>query len=184
MRVISGVYKGFSFDPGKKFHMRPTTDRNREALFNILSHRLDLEGMDILDVFAGAGGISYEFASRGAGSVVCIEKNTGLCQFINQQFEKLGFEHYEVVCSDAYRFLKNSPPENYDLIFADPPYNDPGIPLLPAIVFTHHLLRRGGTLIIEHGINQTFQWGNPTEQRQYGQSVFSFFTETQSLCLE
>lgn len=177
MRIISGIYKGFNFDPGKKFSMRPTTDRNREALFNILVHRFDLEGIEVLDLFAGAGGISYEFASRGAGNVISVEKNPGLCQFIGQQFEKLGFEQYEVICQDAFRYVKNLPPESYDLIFADPPYADPGIRLLPEWVFSGKVLRPGGMLIIEHGSNQSFDWGNPVEQRRYGQSTFSFFTE-------
>lgn len=177
MRIISGIYKGFQFDPGKKFNMRPTTDRNREALFNILSHRFDLEGLDVLDVFAGAGGVSYEFASRGAASVVSVEKNPGLCRFIIQTFEKLDYDSFEVYCQDAFAFLKNASVQSFDLIFADPPYADSGIRRLPELILEYEILRPGGLLIVEHGSQQSFEGVQPEEQRHYGQSTFSFFPE-------
>ncbi len=155
--------------------MRPTTDRNREALFNILQHRLDLDGIAVLDLFAGAGGVSYEFASRGASKVVSVEKNRSLGLFIRSVFERLKFAHYEVRNEDVYRFLKQLPLQTFDLIFADPPYADAALTQLPEMIMKSGWLKPGGLLIIEHGSGLAWGSSAPEETRVYGESAFSFF---------
>ena len=70
MRIISGIHRGRVIQPPKNLRARPTTDFAKENLFNVLNSRLEIEGLDVLDLFSGTGSISYEFASRGAASVV------------------------------------------------------------------------------------------------------------------
>ena len=77
MRIISGTYRGKQIHPPRIFKARPTTDFAKESLFNILTNHYDLEELDVLDLFAGTGSITYEFASRGARSVVAVEMDQG-----------------------------------------------------------------------------------------------------------
>lgn len=173
--MIGGTYRGFRFDPGKGQQMRPTTDRNREALFNILQHRLELNEIAVLDLFAGAGGVSFEFASRGASKVLSVEKNRSLSLFIRSVFERLKFTDFDVKNEDVYRFLKKTPSQVFDLIFADPPYAEAALLQLPELIMESGWLKPGGLLIIEHGSGLFWGGHAPSETRVYGESAFSFF---------
>ena len=75
MRIVSGIWKGRRIKELKGFHSRPTTDFAKEGLFNVLEHSIDIEGLDVLDLFTGTGNISFEFISRGAHSVMSIDSN-------------------------------------------------------------------------------------------------------------
>jgi 16S rRNA (guanine(966)-N(2))-methyltransferase RsmD len=157
--------------------VRPTTDRAKEALFNILTHQLDFENLHALELFAGTGNLSYELASRGANSILAIDIDRNCCKFIQQTAEKFGFATLKTQQADVLKFIpKHTPTAPYDLIIADPPYNLAELRTLPALVFDHQLLAPQGILIIEHAAMQNIsQHPNFTENRQYGQSVFSFF---------
>ena len=84
MRIVAGTLKGRRINPPKKLPVRPTTDRAKEALFNILVHQYDFERCNVLDLFSGTGSISYEFGSRGVASIIAVDQHQGCIRFISQ----------------------------------------------------------------------------------------------------
>jgi len=176
MRIIGGEFKSRIFNPGKNFKARPTTDFARENLFNILSNRLDFENSKILDLFSGTGGISFEFASRGCPSITCIELNRFHFVFICSVIEKLNLKNrIKPFNVDVFRFIGKSK-EQFDIIFADPPYDLKRLPEMPDLIMNSNLLDRQGLFILEHGKQNNFT-SHPdfTELRVYGSVHFSFF---------
>lgn len=177
MRVISGKYRGKRFNPPKKFPSRPTTDQAKEALFNILSNRYDLEECKVLDLFAGTGSISLEFLSRECKSVLSIDKHPISIRFINQLVEDIKEDNWFVLRKDVFSFLEGHS-DTYDIIFADPPFGIKGGSELPQKIFDQRLLNNDGLLIIEHGRESDFSHITQfTEIRKYGGVNFSFFEE-------
>ncbi|MBI1222715.1 MAG: 16S rRNA (guanine(966)-N(2))-methyltransferase RsmD [Bacteroidetes bacterium] len=176
MRIIAGKYKGHVIHAPKAIPARPTTDRSKESLFNILLNKMDLEGIRVLDLFSGTGNMAYEFASRGAKEVIAVDQNATAVRFISDTFKKLGVEG-RVVRANAMSYHKKVQ-ESFDLIFADPPYALKGIAELPQAVLESQALEVGGWFIMEHGTQ--LKPGNEylTEQRVYGQSAFSFYQKT------
>lgn len=175
MRIISGKYKGRSIHPPKNLRARPTTDFAKENLFNVLNNRLDLEGLDVLDLFAGTGSISYEFASRGAATVTAVEINAVHVNFIQSTARTLGIDNLFVVRANSFLYVKGVK-KQFDLVFADPPYDIKGSEELPAMVFGQDILREEGLFILEHSGN--LQFGDSPfflESRSYGSVHFSFF---------
>ena len=120
MRIISGKYKGRAINPPHNLRARPTTDFAKENLFNVLNNIVDFEACDVLDLFAGTGSISYEFASRGARSVTAVELNPVHYNFIRQTAAQLGLEHFYPVKANVFRYLITCP-KQFDLIFSDAP---------------------------------------------------------------
>ena len=178
MRIVGGEMKGRLFKPGKNFKARPTTDFAKENLFNILSNRIDFEETKVLDLFAGTGSISFEFASRGCSSVTCVEIDHVHYAFISSVIQQLHIEN--VVHLLRYDVLKFIPrcTEKYDLIFADPPYQLKALKDIPNLILKHELLHSGGLLILEHGKSDSFAT-HPAlfEEREYGSVHFSFFRQ-------
>lgn len=175
MRIIGGQYKGFRFDPPAKIPARPTTDRAKESLINILLSNYGLVGKHCLDLFSGTGNLAYELASQGAESVTAVDINFNSAEYIKQTFEKLGFENSKVIKADVFKWLKQNHSVKYDLIFADPPYDHIGMSQLPELIFSNNLLTPDGLLVIEHRTSLTFQNTHLKYHRDYGQSRFSFF---------
>ena len=130
MRIISGIFRGKQIRPPGNFKARPTTDFSKESLFNILIHQYNIEDMDVLDLFSGTGSISYEFASRGARSVLALEMAPLHFKFIQETCRKLQMDQVSVIRADAFRYLKK-PTQSFDFIFADPPFDHPGLAELP-----------------------------------------------------
>jgi 16S rRNA (guanine(966)-N(2))-methyltransferase RsmD len=176
MRIISGEYKGRSLPlTPKGFKARPTTDFAKENLFNILENLFDLSSVEVLDLFAGTGGISYEFASRGSNYIDMVEIEPAHFSYIKRTVETLDFNQIHVIRNDTFRFLKLCR-KSYDIIFADPPYSNKKISLIPELVFENKLLNAGGCLIIEHSAANDFSKTERfTRHRQYGNVNFSFF---------
>lgn len=175
MRIIAGKYKGRIFSPGKKFASRPTTDRAKEALFNILENRYDFSGMKILDLFSGTGSMGYEFLSRNAAEVTFVDSDIKHIRFIKEVSEKLGIENMPVIKNDALHFIKFTK-SKYDIIFADPPFDAPFLKEIPAAVFNAGILNDEGILILEHPKSFDFsKASNFSENRKYGKVNFSFF---------
>ena len=106
MRIISGVHKGRRLIPPKKLPVRPTTDRSKEALFNILQHQYDWSSLKVLDLFAGTGSISYEFASRGVTHIFAVDQNSMCIRFIQETSENLALG-INTVQSDVIKYLNN-----------------------------------------------------------------------------
>ncbi|MBO5235236.1 MAG: RsmD family RNA methyltransferase [Alistipes sp.] len=175
MRIISGKYRGRTINPPKNLRARPTTDFAKENLFNVLTNMVDFEECDILDLFAGTGSISYEFASRGARSVTSVEINPVHFNFIRSTARELGFENMFVVKANVFLYLK-SVSKQFDLIFSDAPYDLEGSEKVVDAVFEKDLLREGGIFIFEHSAKQNFSsHPNFYQLRSYGIVQFSFF---------
>jgi 16S rRNA (guanine(966)-N(2))-methyltransferase RsmD len=176
MRIISGQFKGRSLPAvPKAFNARPTTDFAKENLFNILENSFDINAVKVLDLFAGTGGISYEFASRGSSHVDAVEIEPLHFAYIKKTAETLGFNQIHAIRNDSFRFLKFCR-RSYDIIFADPPYTNSQIEFIPELVFENSLLNVGGRLIVEHSDNNHLSHIEGfIQQRHYGNVNFSFF---------
>ena len=176
MRIISGKYKGKRLTAPKKLPVRPTTDMAKEGLFNILNNRFYLDDIKVLDLFAGTGNISFEFASRGCVEITAVDGHYGCVQYISRIAKELDFP-ISTIKSDVFQFLERSK-EQAHIIFADPPYNfeDAQFNRIVDLVFNKEHLLEDGLLVVEHS-DQTKLTAHPfySEERKYGGSVFSFF---------
>lgn len=175
MRIISGTHKGRRITPGKSFKARPTTDFAKENLFNVLNNLIVFEEISVLDLFGGTGGISYEFASRGAENVICVEMDHKHFSFIQKTVRELDFDQILPIRSNVFRFLKSCH-QKFDMIFADPPYDLNTLESIPDLVFEKDLLNEDGYLIVEHSSKNNFS-DHPAfiEKRTYGSVNFSLF---------
>lgn len=176
MRIISGKYKGRRISPPKNLPVRPTTDMSKESLFNILNNRLDLEGIKVLDLFAGTGNISYEFGSRGAASITAVDEDFGCIKFIKQTAQEFDF-NIQATKSPVKKFLQGNKAA-YDIIFADPPYHmeQKLFEELVHLIFENNALAESGLLIIEHSKHTKMDHlPNFSFDKKYGGSVFSFY---------
>ncbi len=116
MRIIGGKYRGRLLHPPTNLRARPTTDFAKENLFNILNNRIDFEGLDVLDLFAGTGSISYEFASRQARSVTAVDVNGVHVDFMKATARNLGAENLWVVRANAFLYIKGVK-KQFDVIY-------------------------------------------------------------------
>jgi 16S rRNA (guanine966-N2)-methyltransferase len=175
MRIVSGTHKGRQIHPPTNLPVRPTTDFAKESLFNILVNRIDFESTAVLDLFAGTGSISLEFASRGCPSVTSVDLNFRCAEFIKKVSDEMKFTTIRAVKANVFGFLGFCKVK-YDLIFADPPYDMQNTSTIPDIVFEKELLNKEGILIIEHSRDLDFS-KHPkfSEHRNYGKVNFSFF---------
>ena len=175
MRIITGIYKGRRFDIPRSFKARPTTDFAKENLFNVLTGYIDLDGARALDLFAGTGSISLEFLSRGCSQVVSVELDRDHHRFICDCMKKLGTQACIPLRGDVFRFLKSCR-QQFDFIFADPPYALQELTTIPDIVFAQNLLKDGAPMVLEHGNDHDFS-AHPHffDHRQYGSVNFSIF---------
>ena len=195
MRIIGGSLKGRSITPPEGYKARPTTDFAREGLFNILDNEYEFADLQVLDLFGGTGAISFEFASRGAAGVHCVEMNADNARFIRTQAAALGLGRVvTVVHHNVFDFIPLCR-KSFDLVFADPPYALEGLDTLPDKVFAARwttgdasggnaavsakeagLLYPGGYFILEHPADYSFA-SHPrfVKERKYGNVHFSFF---------
>ena len=176
MRIISGKYGGRRINPPASMpHTRPTTDIAKEGLFNILQHRLDFEDAKTLDLFGGTGCISYELASRGAGSLTIIEKDSIMQAFIKKNIEMLKIENAKVIQMDVFSYM-NTCTESFDFIFAGPPYALNTIDEIPKIIINKNLIAPEGFFVLEHTPRNNYEsYPGFSFQRNYGTTIFSFF---------
>lgn len=175
MRIISGIYGGRRLSPPKNITARPTTDFAKESLFNLLNNRMDLEGIDMLDLFAGTGGIGIECVSRGAREVTSVELAHVQQNWIISCCKQLGIRNLSLIRGDVFKFL-TACRTKYDLIFADPPYALEQLPALPDFILSKEILKEDGWLVIEHGKDTDFATHpRHIETRTYGSVHFSFF---------
>ena len=175
MRIITGIYKGRHFDIPRSFKARPTTDFAKENIFNVLNGYIDLDGATALDLFAGTGSISLELLSRGCAQVVSVEADRDHAAFIRQCMQKLGTHADVLIRGDVFRFVKSCR-QQFDFIFADPPYALEQLAQIPALVLDGGLLKPDGVLVLEHGKGYDFA-GHPrfVDHRAYGSVNFSIF---------
>ena len=175
MRIISGSCGGRTIVPPKNLRARPTTDFAKENIFNVLGNIVDFENVDVLDLFAGTGSISYEFASRGAAAVTSVEINAVHYNFIRSTAAAFGLGNLHPVKANVFLYLKSCP-KKFDLIFSDAPYDLAGSEQVIEEVFERGLLKDGGILVFEHSKSRHFDSHPRFRQlRSYGSVQFSIF---------
>ena len=176
MRIISGIHGGRRISPPSQMpHTRPTTDIAKEGLFNVLQNNLEIDQLKVLDLFGVTGCISYELASRGAPDITIVEKDNQMYDFIKKTSGELGLENFKLVKSDVFRFM-DSTAEQYDFIFAGPPYALTNIDDLPLKVFEKKLLKPKGWFILEHTPRNDYKkFEFYKTERNYGTTIFSIF---------
>jgi len=181
LRIISGKYKGnlVSFNAD---HIRPTTDRVKESLFNILQGRL--EEARVLDLFSGTGSLGIECLSRGAQDLIFVEKNPKSIRILKDNLAKLKVqEPVQIISKDVLSFIKNYQGEPFDLIFADPPFTEEMadevmLEMAKAVslgrFFSDHTI-----MTIESGrrekIGEDYSSLVRYDQREFGDKFLSFF---------
>ena len=176
MRIISGKYKGRRIAPPKNLQVRPTTDMSKEALFNVLNNHFNFAELKILELFAGTGSISYEFASRGSAPILCVDGDMGCVNFIKKTASEFDFD-INAIKSDVFKFLEKHK-GSYDIIFADPPYGleQKEFEKIITLLFENELLDEEGMLVVEHSkYTKLEHMTHYSFQKNYGGSVFSFF---------
>lgn len=176
MRIISGKYKGRRIFPPKNLPVRPTTDMSKEALFNVLNNHFNFAGLKVLDLFAGTGNISYEFASRGSDNITSVDGDFGCVKFIKQTATEYDF-NIAAIKSDVFTFVEKCK-SSYDIIFADPPYalDQKIFDKLVLSIFDKSLLHDDGMMVIEHSkYTKLDHLSHFSFKKSYGGSIFSFF---------
>ncbi len=181
MRIISGRLGGRRVQPPANMpHTRPTTDIAREGLFNILQHRIDFEGLKSLDLFGGTGCISYELASRGATDLTIVEMDRIMHAFIKKNIEAFQIENAKIFKMEVFSFLKTCT-DQFDFIFAGPPYALGTIDELPKIIVGQNLIAKDGYFVLEHTPRNNYEkFDGFSFVRNYGTTLFSFFVPHQS----
>lgn len=153
MRIISGIFKGRLINVPQSKEIRPTTDRVRETLFNLLNNRIDFDGIQILDFYSGSGSLGLESISRGAKYVTFIERNFTIYKNLLENIKSLGVEDKcKVVQSTAVNFSKRESATQYDLILADPPFFKDDIYDVVDNLKLNKYLKDEGILVIERSI--------------------------------
>ncbi len=181
MRIITGKYKGRHFDIPRSFKARPTTDFAKENIFNVLTQYVDFDEATALDLFSGTGSISLELLSRGCQQVISVEMDRDHHRFIQECIKKLTANTHQPTANiiplrgDVFRFIKSCH-QQFDFIFADPPYALKELPTIPDLIFEKALLKEGGIFVFEHGKDHDFS-AHPhfVEHRSYGSVNFSLF---------
>ncbi|HMI06889.1 MAG TPA: RsmD family RNA methyltransferase [Flavobacterium sp.] len=176
MRIISGKYKGRRIFPPKNLPVRPTTDMSKEALFNVLNNHFSFSGLKVLDLFAGTGNISFEFASRGSDNITSVDQDFGCVKFIKQVADEYDF-NIAAIKSEVFKFLERNN-STYDIIFADPPYglDQATFEKIVIAIFEKNLLDEAGMMVIEHSkYTKLDHLENFSFKKSYGGSIFSFF---------
>ena len=174
MRIISGKFKGRRLTAPKSIPARPTTDYAKESLFNILQHEISWPDISMLDLFAGIGGISIEAISRGAKTVLSLDNNYHSIRWISQMSKDLNINNLKAIKADAQSWL-NQNERQFDLVFADPPYEyDQYERLITSVL--EKVLMNEGLFILEHRQNISFEeHANFAQDRKYGEVKFTFF---------
>lgn len=181
MRIIGGDLGGRKINPPNKMpYTRPTTDIAKEGLFNIIENNLDISKLKTLDLFGGTGSISFELASRGTTDQTIVEKDSQMYEFIKKTASQLKLMHLKVVKMDVFKFI-NQCSEQFDFIFAGPPYALAEIDELPKQIFEKKLLNPKGWFVLEHTPRNDYKnFPFYKTERNYGTTVFSIFIENRS----
>jgi 16S rRNA (guanine966-N2)-methyltransferase len=178
MRVISGIYKGRVLTTVRDLSVRPATDSVKQTLFDMLANRLELENADVLDLFAGSGGLGIEALSRGAAHATFVEQDGDAAKYLERNLQTLGCEEQSTLLeTDAVSFIRRCS-DSFDLIFADPPYRYEEIMQLPEMIFGRSLLRKQGYLLIEHTTDIQFASTHAYlagPEKRFGRTVVTFF---------
>ena len=178
MRIIGGELGGRKIHPPNKMpYTRPTTDIAKEGLFNIIENNLDISELKTLDLFGGTGSISFELASRGSVNQTIVEKDGQMFEFIKKTGGQLKLENLRVIRMDVFKFIEQCN-DQFDFIFAGPPYALTEIDELPRRIFEKNLLKQKGWFVLEHTPRNDYKkFPFYKTERSYGTTIFSIFIE-------
>ena len=176
MRIISGTLGGRRINPPAKMPFtRPTTDIAKEGLFNTLQHLIDFDDIDTLDLFGGTGSITYELFSRGAANQIIIEKDPKMAAFIKDNLQLFKIENCTLLQQNIFQYIKSCT-QQFDFIFAGPPYALKEIDDIPKLIFEKKMLKTEGIFVLEHTpINNYEQFPYFINMKTYGTTQFSIF---------
>jgi 16S rRNA (guanine(966)-N(2))-methyltransferase RsmD len=175
MRIITGSLKGRRLRVPASFPARPTTDFARTGLFNVLNNLMDFEGARLLDLFAGTGIIAFEFISRGGQMAICVDLNPTTTRFIHEECERLRvFNKIYPICRPVPVYLKQTS-QPYDLVFADPPFNDTNYDTLLKDILASEAVGEHTIVVLEHPGHDFSNHPWLFDNRRYGKVHFSFF---------
>lgn len=174
MRIIAGKFKGTNLLEFDYDNIRPTIDRVKEGIFNKIQFNID--GANVLDLFAGTGNISLEFLSRGATNVTLCDNNPNSIKLIRQNFKKCRLEP-KLIEGDYKKILKNLQGQKFDIIFLDPPYDTDYGEVALNLIEKYGLLNDDGVVIYEHHLGMSYVLPNSFEildEKKYGTVGVSF----------
>lgn len=180
MRVISGLYRGRVLKSPPDNKTRPTSDRLRETLFNVIAPRID-EDTRFLDLCAGTGAVGIEAISRGAEFVTFVDRSKKACALIEENLDKLNVpeSQTEVLNLEAENFTGRDHQKGWDIIFFDPPYESDYAVVMHDLGSGANLLNDGGLLVVEHHTKKQIQEtvGNLRRWRvlKQGETSLSFY---------
>lgn len=179
MRVIAGKFKGKKLISPQGSRIRPTSDRIKETIFNILSSKKGIEDKAVLDLFSGSGALGIEALSRGAQKVIFSDENLESVRLTKENLKKMGASSDDVYYAEFELALKKLKNAQIDIILADPPY---GEKLENKIIFNilkYNVLKIGGILMIEHSTDNflpLFEDNFICDKRECGNMSLSFYT--------
>ena len=175
LRIIAGKYRSRILEQPPLSITRPTIDRAREALFNIIQN--NIENSVVLDCFAGSGAFCFEAVSRGATKAIAIEKNPIAFAIIQKNLEKLNINNMEVKNMDSLNYLEHAKNIQFDFIYLDPPYKLDVLKQCLDLIAKNQLLKKYGKIIIETKFDTTIDTPNELiiiDERIYGKTKFIF----------
>ncbi len=174
MRIIGGTFRGRTLTVGRGRSIRPATDRARQTIFDILTHRIDISGMSVLDLFSGTGSFGLEALSRGAAHVTFVDSSRASLDVLEANIRQLGCGAESTVYqADVFRFLR-SISRSYDLIFVDPPYALPDLTSIPQALEHSKTLKVGSVITMEHPTSLLLVFSPQRYRvttRQFGQTM-------------
>lgn len=177
IRIIAGAHRGRRIQVPTQFKLRPTADRAKEGLFNLLNSRISFYDIKVLDLFSGTGNIGLEFGSRGAREITAVDMNLHHVAFIENIGSNLGIS-INVKCRKVIEFLETNTTQ-FDIVFADPPYSytlGKYDFLIETVLNRTQSLNESGFFILEHeNTLSTKNHINLLERRCYGRTCFSLF---------
>ena len=153
LRIISGIFGGRLINVPKSDLIRPTTDRVRETLFNILNNKISFDGAKILDLYAGSGSLGFECLSRGASEVHFVEQNFTIIKNLEKNIQLLNADELcKIYKMPAIKFALQNTNQKYDLILADPPFYKEDIYKVVECILSNKYLKTASFMIIERSI--------------------------------
>lgn len=184
MRIITGTAKGRKIKAPEGLNTRPTSDRVKESLFNILNNKVNINGAKVLDLFAGTGNLGLEALSRGALNCIFVEHDKKTYNILNENIKTLGFNDIaKVYNQDSFAFLDflNKLKQKFDIIFLDPPYGKGFIEKAIALIISYDLIEKGGIIIGEYDEGDEMPYNirdfEIIRTEKYGRTKISFWTK-------
>lgn len=181
MRIISGIRRGHKLLEFEGGDIRPTTDRVKESIFNLI--QTYVADASVLDMFCGSGALSFEALSRGAERAVCLDADKRSVEVIKKNASDLRFEDKcKIINCSCFDYMKKAG-EGFDIIFLDPPYNKGYIEPVLAGIVENELLNDGGIAVLES--DNTDYRDEPDgltriKQRRYGRTYITVYSKGKS----